>query len=195
MNSAHHLILASNSPRRQELLRQAGYNFEVVTYDFEEVIPDDLSSETVAEYLAKEKNTFYRSQLENQTIITADTTVVLDQQVFNKPADKQEALKMIHTFSNKTHEVISGVCVSNLKKSISFSSRTMVTFEAISEQEAIHYVDTFKPFDKAGAYGIQEWIGLTKISKIEGSYFNVVGLPIQELYDVLRDSFEISPLD
>ena len=177
------------------MLRQAGYNFEVVTYDFEEVIPDDLSSETVAEYLAKEKNTFYRSQLENQTIITADTTVVLDQQVFNKPADRQEALKMIHTFSNKTHEVISGVCVSNLKKSISFSSRTMVTFEAISEQEAIHYVDTFKPFDKAGAYGIQEWIGLTKIAKIEGSYFNVVGLPIQELYDVLRDSFGISPLD
>ncbi len=195
MNSAHLLILASNSPRRQELLKQAGYAFEVVTYQFDEILPEHIAADGAAEYLAKEKNRFYRSKLENQVIITADTTVVLDNVVYNKPIDASEALEMINRFSGKTHEVISGVCISNLKKSISFSSKTKVTFSDISEQEAQFYVDQYQPLDKAGAYGIQEWIGLTKISSVEGSYFNVVGLPIHQLYEVLKKEFNVSPLD
>ncbi|MFT6865592.1 MAG: septum formation protein [Cyclobacteriaceae bacterium] len=194
MNSAHHLILASGSPRRKELLQKAGYKFEVVSYDFDEILPEAIQASDAAEYLAKEKNTFYRSKLENQVIITSDTTVVLDNKVYNKPKDAEEALEMIRLFSGKSHEVISGVCISSLQKTISFSSKTVVTFSEINNVEAQFYVDQFKPFDKAGAYGIQEWIGLTKISKVEGSFFNVVGLPIQELYDILKKEFDISPL-
>ena len=195
MNSMHHLILASNSPRRKELLLQAGYQFQVVTYDFDEVIPMGMDANITAEYLAKEKNLFYRSKLENQVIITADTTVVLDGKVYNKPKDSLEAQKMIHSFSGKTHEVISGVCISNLNQSISFSDSTKVTFDDISKRESTYYIDRFNPMDKAGAYGIQEWIGLCKINAITGSYFNVVGLPVHRLYEILKNKFDISPLD
>lgn len=195
MNSMHNLILASNSPRRQELLKQAGYHFQVVVYDFEEHIPSEIQSEHAAQYLAEEKNKFYRSKLENQVIITADTTVVVEDQVLNKAADKSEARNMLRTLSGKTHQVISGVCISNLKKSISISESTEVTFDTITEREANFYIDKFQPFDKAGAYGIQEWIGMTQIDHISGSYFNVVGLPIKKLYDKLKTEFGISPMD
>jgi septum formation protein len=195
MNSIHHLILASNSPRRQELMKQAGFQFQIVTYDFEEILPRTIPPTEAAEYLAKEKNAFYRSKLENQVIITADTTVVLDNKVFNKPKNVTEAQQMIHAFSGKTHEVISGVCVSNLKKCISFTDITSVTFDDISKKESAYYIEKYNPMDKAGAYGIQEWIGLTKISNISGSYFNVVGLPIHRLYQILKNDFGISPID
>lgn len=195
MNSIHHLILASNSPRRQELLKQAGYQFQVITYDFDETVPREIAPNATAEYLAIEKNLFYRSKLENQVIITADTTVVLDGKVFNKPKNSTEAQKMIHSFSGKTHEVISGVCISSLKKSISFSDITRVTFDDISKKESAYYVDKYEPMDKAGAYGIQEWIGLCKINAIAGSYFNVVGLPVHRLYQVLKNEFGVSPID
>lgn len=195
MNSIHHLILASNSPRRKELLMQAGYEFQTITYDFDEVVPKGMKVNAVAEYLAKEKNLFYRSKLENQIIITADTTVVLDDKVYNKPKDFSEAHKMIHAFSEKTHEVISGVCISSLKQSISFSDITQVTFDHISNEETTYYINKYKPMDKAGAYGIQEWLGLCKINSISGSYFNVVGLPVHKLYKILKNDFGISPLD
>lgn len=195
MNSIHHLILASNSPRRQELLKQAGYKFQVVTYEFDEVIPREMEATATAEYLALEKNKFYRSKLENQIIITADTTVVMDGKVFNKPKNTTEAQKMIHSFSGKTHEVISGVCISSLKKTIAFSDSTKVTFDDISKKESAFYIEQFNPMDKAGAYGIQEWIGLCKIQSITGSYFNVVGLPVHRLYQVLKNDFGISPLE
>ncbi|MFY0598688.1 MAG: septum formation protein Maf [Cyclobacteriaceae bacterium] len=195
MNSIHHLILASNSPRRKELMLQAGYEFQVVTYDFEEVLPENILAQEAAAYLAEEKNKFYRSKLENQTIITSDTTVIYNDEVYNKPTDKADASRMLQTLSGKTHEVISGVCISNLQKNISFSVTTKVVFSEMINEEIDYYIEKFKPFDKAGAYGIQEWIGLTKIESIEGSYFNVVGLPIQEVYEVLRKEFGISPLD
>lgn len=195
MNSIHNLILASNSPRRKELMLQAGFKFQVVTYDFDESFPNTLSTSDIAKYLAEEKNKFYRSKLENQTIITADTTVIVDETVYNKPIDKNDAVKMIQMLSGKTHEVISGVCISTLEKKISFSATTKVTFSNISKEETEYYIDNYKPFDKAGAYGIQEWIGLTQIKSIEGSYFNVVGLPIHEVYDILSSEFNISPLD
>lgn len=194
MNSIHHLILASNSPRRQELMRQAGYEFQVVTYDFEEVIPEGLEAREAAKYLAVEKNKFYRSKLENQVIITADTTVVLGDTVYNKPKDRNEAIEMIQAFSGKTHEVVSGVCISSLEKGTAFAVTTRVTFSEVTQKEIEYYIDKYEPYDKAGAYGIQEWIGLTKIPSIEGSYLNVVGLPIQEVSKVLKEVFGIDSI-
>ncbi|WP_258105062.1 nucleoside triphosphate pyrophosphatase [Marinoscillum sp. MHG1-6] len=195
MNSMHHLILASNSPRRKELLQKAGYQFQVVTYDLEEHFDDRMPAHQVAEFLAIEKNAFYRKKLENQVVITADTTVVMGDTVFNKPKDMLEALEMLRSFSGKTHQVITGICVSSLKKVKSLSVITEVTFSDMSKSEMEHYICEYQPMDKAGSYGIQEWIGLTKIDKINGSYTNVVGLPMKELYDLLKYDFGISPLD
>lgn len=195
MNSIHNLVLASNSPRRKEIMQQAGYQFQIITYDFDESFPPELNATEVAKYLAVRKNKFYRSKLENQTIITADTTVILANQVYNKPASEQEALDMLMALSGKTHEVVSGVAISSLTKEVSFSSITKVTFVKVSRAAAEHYVKKFQPLDKAGAYGIQEWIGLTHIRAIEGSYFNVVGLPIDKVYASLKNEFGINPID
>lgn len=189
MNSTHHLILASNSPRRQQILRDAGFEFEVFTRDFDESFPDDLPALKVAEYLAVKKNQHYRPLKPDALIITADTTVVCGQQVLNKPADKAEAMSMLSVLSDTTHQVVSGVCISSGDHEVAFSDITEVTFDEIAQEEMEYYIDHFQPFDKAGAYGIQEWIGMTKISSITGSYFTVMGLPIHKVYQVLKGDF------
>ncbi|MEQ8470994.1 MAG: Maf family protein [Marinoscillum sp.] len=189
MNSRHHLILASNSPRRQQLLRDAGFEFEVFTQDFDEHFPTNLEALEVAEYLGIQKNKHYRKLKPDALIITADTTVICDHLVLNKPADKAEAIKMLSLLSASIHQVVSGVCISSPEKTISFSDITEVTFDAISKAEMEYYIDQYQPFDKAGAYGIQEWIGMTKISAIKGSYFTVMGLPVHKVYQILNSEF------
>lgn len=193
MNSTPRLILASNSPRRQELLRNAGFRFEVFTRDFDEKFPDTLAPAEVAEYLAKQKNENYRKLLENETVITADTTVVLDERVLNKPLNRKNAFAMLKSLSAKTHLVVSGVCISSPEKVISFSDITEVSFFPLTADEINYYIDNYKPFDKAGAYGIQEWIGLTKVKELKGSFYNVMGLPVSMVYRALKDEFDLHP--
>lgn len=194
MSSIRPLILASNSPRRQELLRTAGYAFEVLVHEVSEDYPLDLPPNQVAEFLAKHKNEHYRKIISgDQVVITADTTVVSEGEVLNKPATAFEAKQMLEKLSNKTHLVISGVAISDSQRLISFSDSTEVSFLPLSENEIDFYIEHCKPFDKAGAYGIQEWIGLTRISAINGSYYNVMGLPVHQLYSVLMNTFNIYP--
>ncbi len=183
------LILASKSPRRKQLLEEAGFQFEVKTIPFEEVFSDEMSTEKVAEYLAVEKNKVHRSAFPDSTIITADTVVVFTDQVLGKPKDAKEAFKTLKILSGKIHQVYSGVCISNPDKQRSFSCLTEVKFKELSENEINFYIDNFKPFDKAGSYGIQEWIGLIGVEWIKGSFYNVMGLPIDEVYGVLRNDF------
>lgn len=191
MNSKHHLILASNSPRRQQLLKDLGFEFEVFTRDFDESFPDDLNALKVAEFLAVKKNKNYRPLKPDSLIITSDTTVVCDGEVLNKPANKAEAVEMLSKLSGKTHQVVSGVCISSPDKEVSFADITQVTFDEISKEEMNYYIDNYQPFDKAGAYGIQEWIGMTKISSITGSFFTVMGLPINRVYQHLKRDFNL----
>ena len=183
------LILASNSPRRKQLLQEAGFDFEVKTIPFEEHFPSELSADKVAEYLAIEKSKAHRDVFPNATIITADTVVVFMDTALGKPKDKKEAFKTLKLLSGKIHQVYSGVCISNEKKSISFSCATEVKFKELTEDEISQYIDQYQPFDKAGSYGIQEWIGLIGIEWINGSYFNVVGLPVHEVHTVLKRDF------
>ena len=192
-NSLHHLILASNSPRRQELLRSAGFSFEVFIREFDEQFPASLEAARVAEFLARQKNMFYRSLLPEPVIITADTTVVLEHEVLNKPNDREHAFEMLRSLSDKTHLVISGVCISSARHTVSFSETTEVVFHPISADELDYYVSNYRPYDKAGAYGIQEWIGLTKVKELRGSFYNVMGLPVNQIYHLLRSEFGITP--
>lgn len=190
MSFTHPLILASNSPRRQELLKQAGFSFDVFVRDFDESYPEELPAEQVAEFLAVKKNKNYRELLSEQVVITADTTVVLGHLVLNKPADHAEAFSMLKSLSDRTHRVICGVCISSPKKQVAFTEITEVTFGHISDEEINFYIEEYQPFDKAGAYGIQEWIGQTKVVSIKGSYFNVMGLPTHRVYEVLKSEFQ-----
>ena len=187
------MILASNSPRRRQLLEESGFSFEVFTQSFEERYPDDLEPWRVALFLAQAKNAFYRDCLQDQVIITADTTVVCDNKLLEKPMNEEDAAFMLRELSGKTHQVISGVTISNQEKVVSFSEETKVSFKALTQVEIDHYVSKFQPLDKAGAYGIQEWIGLIGVNKLEGSYFNVVGLPTHQVYLHLTQDFDIWP--
>ncbi|WP_421895591.1 Maf family protein [Marinoscillum sp.] len=190
MNFTHPLILASNSPRRRELLKQAGFTFDVFVRDFDESFPEEMPAEQVAEFLAVKKNKNYRELLDEQVVITADTTVVLGRQVLNKPTDHSEAFRMLKSLSGNTHQVICGVCISSPSKQIAFTEITEVTFGQISDEEINFYIEEYQPFDKAGAYGIQEWIGQAKVVSIKGSYFNVMGLPTHKVYEVLKSEFK-----
>jgi septum formation protein len=184
----YRIILASRSPRRQQLLRDMGLKFDVVIRDFIEDYPESLSGEEIAFYLASEKAKTFRNEIsDNEIVITADTIVWCNNRVLGKPADKNEAVRMIRDLSANTHEVITGVSILSAFKERTFTESTKVTFEKLTEEEIAYYVDKYKPFDKAGAYGIQEWIGIAACSRIEGSYFNVVGLPVQKLYKELRE--------
>ena len=181
------IILASKSPRRQDLLSQLGLQFEIRTKETEEVYPDHLVREEVAVYLAELKARAFESELQdNDLLITSDTIVCVDDAILNKPKDREEAVRMLQLLSNRTHEVITGVCLMHKGKLNTFFSETAVYFKALETEEIDYYIDTYKPYDKAGAYGIQEWIGFIGIDKIEGSYFNVMGLPVKRLYEELR---------
>jgi len=185
MNLPRPLILASSSPRRQYLMREAGFVFEVEKPDVDESFPDTLPVDQVARYLALKKAEYFRKVLQNEIIVTADTVVILNNTILNKPSDKQEAVKMLTMLSGNTHLVMTGVCILSSDKEESFDDTTEVTFKSLSQQEIEFYVDHYKPFDKAGAYGAQDWIGMVAIEKIVGSYFNVMGLPIHKVYQHL----------
>ena len=180
------LILASSSPRRQYLMKEAGFDFTVEKPDVDELFPEDLPVEQVARYLATLKAEFFRPRLRNEIIVTADTVVILEGRILNKPADGKEAFHMLSSLSGKTHTVMTGVCILTNEQEISFDDTTYVTFQPLEEREISYYVDNYKPYDKAGAYGAQDWIGMVALKKIEGSYFNVMGLPIHKVYQRLK---------
>jgi septum formation protein len=183
----HRIILASRSPRRQQLLRELGLRFDVVIKEYKEVYPERLKGKEIAMYVAQEKACSFRNEIkENEIVIAADTIVWCNNRVLGKPLDFEDAIRILKEISGITHEVITGICLFSSFKEKTFSVSTKVTFEILSEEEITYYVNKFKPFDKAGAYGIQEWIGIAACSHIDGSYFNVVGLPVQRLYKELQ---------
>lgn len=185
--SKFHLILASKSPRRQQLLSELGVTFEVRAMDVEEVYPKEIPIKDIPEYLARLKAAPFKDQLKNnELVITSDTIVTIGNEVLEKPADYNEAFDMLQKLSGKGHEVATGVFLFSKHKQLAFTSVTEVFFKTFTKEEIDYYLTNYKPYDKAGAYGIQEWIGHIGVEKIVGSYFNVMGLPIQRLYEELR---------
>ncbi len=183
------IILGSQSPRRQELLRGLDLNFIVRTIEgLEESYPEHLKGEEIPIFLAKQKaEAFFPTLSDNDMLITADTIVWLNNRVYGKPQNAADAVKMLQDLSGKTHEVITGVCVTTKQRQVAFSAISKVTFATLTNDEIAYYIEKYKPFDKAGSYGVQEWIGYIGVERIEGSYYNVMGLPIQKLYTVLKD--------
>ena len=186
------LVLASNSPRRKELLRGLGIDVEVrLIRDIDESYPAALPVNDVAVHISKAKASAYLDTMsENEVVLTADTVVVCDGQILGKPQDAEDARRMLGLLSGKSHEVITGVTLSTLQWQRSFAVTTVVWFKELTADEIGFYVDSYRPFDKAGAYGIQEWIGYVGVQRIEGSYFNVMGLPVQRIYEELKDCFD-----
>ena len=178
------ILLASNSPRREELLRGIDIDFEIkVLPNIDESYPLDLPVEEVAEFVAQMKAKSYISILkEDELLITADTVVVLDGTIYGKPINKKDAAEMLRSLSGRTHRVISGVCLTSITKQTSFSVASDLEFEQLTVEEIEYYIERYSPFDKAGSYGVQEWIGYIGVKHINGSYFNIMGLPIQRLY-------------
>jgi len=184
----YRIILASRSPRRQQLLSELGLKFDVVIRHFNETFPENLKGKDIPLFLARQKAMSFKNEVsDNEIVITADTIVWCNNKVLGKPVDPDDARKMIMELSGNTHEVITGVTLFSSVKEKTFSDTTRVTFDALTEEEITYYIDNFQPYDKAGAYGIQEWIGIAACSRIEGSYFNVVGLPVQKLYKELQE--------
>lgn len=182
------IILASNSPRRKELLSGLGVDYEVKTLpDVDESYPDGLSGEEIAKHIARGKAEAYRSLIKaDELVITADTIVWLDGTVMGKPKDEEEAKDMLMRLSGKTHQVITGVCLTTASTQKTFATVTDVTFATLTDEEVDYYVTRYQPMDKAGSYGVQEWIGFVGVENLSGSYFNVMGLPIQRLYTELK---------
>ena len=182
------IILASNSPRRKELLAGLDVDFEVRVIDgIDESYPADLPTRQIAEYISQKKAAAYRETMTaDELVITADTIVVLGDEVMGKPHDEAVACRMLHELSGKTHQVITGVTLSTRERQQSFSVLTDVTFKTLSDDEINYYVTHYRPFDKAGSYGIQEWIGYIGVTALNGSYFNVMGLPVQRIYKALK---------
>ena len=183
----YHIILASNSPRRRELLGGLGLPFEVkVLPDIEESYPNDLTVSQIAEFISTEKAAAYRELMaDNDLIITADTVVIVGNEVMGKPVDAADARRMLKKLSGVTHQVTTGVCLTTKTNQRHFSVTTDVTFKQLTDEEINHYIEVYKPYDKAGAYGIQEWIGYVGVTCLHGSYFNVMGLPVQRIYNEL----------
>jgi septum formation protein len=182
----HHFILASKSPRRQYLLKELGLQFDIHTKEVDESFPEHLKAHEIPLYLSEKKANAFEGELADESIvITSDTIVWVENRVLNKPVDKADAVRMLQLLSGKMHEVYTGVCLKSKRKMISFYVRTNVYFKPLSLEEIDYYVTTYNPYDKAGAYGAQEWIGYIAVEKIEGSYFNVMGLPLKELYEQL----------
>ncbi|MBL0743772.1 Maf family nucleotide pyrophosphatase [Chryseolinea lacunae] len=179
------LVLASSSPRRQYLMKEAGFTFTLEKPDVEETFPDSLPVEQVARYLAEKKAEYFRPTMKDEIIVTADTVVIINNTIINKPQDRAEAIGMLTMLSGKTHRVMTGVCIISKEKEQTFDDTTEVTFQTLTPEEIAYYVDHHKPYDKAGAYGAQDWIGMVAIEKIVGSYFNVMGLPIHKVYQYL----------
>lgn len=183
------VILASNSPRRKDLLAGLGIEYEVRTMpDVDESYPSTLKGADIPLYISQEKANAYRSMLQSdELMITADTIVWLEGEVLGKPADRAEAISMLQRMSGRTHEVYTGVSITTTEWQRSFAVQTEVKFATLTNEEIVYYVDRFQPMDKAGAYGVQEWIGFIGVEHIEGSYFNIMGLPVQRLYKELKE--------
>jgi septum formation protein len=182
------LILGSKSPRRSELLSQLGFKFEIRTKTTDETFPSHLKSDQVALFIAEQKAAELLNDLKkDEVLLCADTIVVIDDLILGKPSGRDDAIQMLENLSGRNHTVITGVVIASKEKNVSFSVTTHVVFQPLSGEEIRFYIDTFKPYDKAGAYGIQEWIGYTGIQRIDGSYNNVVGLPTHEVYQALKN--------
>lgn len=186
MNFSRPLILASSSPRRQFLMKEAGFEFVIQSPDVDESFPPEMPVENIPTYLAEKKARALQPHITNQIIVASDTVVILANRVLNKPADRAEAISMIEALSGKRHLVITGVCLLSSEKVDCFEDRTEVTFKKLTRAEIEYYIDTCKPFDKAGAYGAQDWLGMVGIEKINGSYFTVMGLPMHKVYEHLQ---------
>lgn len=184
----YRLVLASASPRRRELLAACDLDFTLAEkFECEECYPANLAVDKVAEYLSQLKSEAYPHALgENDILLTADTVVILGDKILGKPRSEEEAIEMISSLSGATHKVVTGVTLRTAQRSVSFSAESLVTFRVLEDEEIAYYVERYRPFDKAGAYGIQEWIGYTAIERIEGSFYNVMGLPVQRLYVELQ---------
>ena len=181
------IILASKSPRRTELLAGLGVEFTSKTKDTEEDFPEAMDPFFVPRYLAEKKALAFKDDLEEKDLlITADTVVIVNGEILNKPTDKAEALRMLEKLSGNVHQVITGVCMMDQKKTLSFEDQTEVHFKALDQAELLSYIDRFQPFDKAGAYGVQEWIGYVAVYKMVGSFYNVMGLPVHRIYEELK---------
>jgi septum formation protein len=191
-NFTRPLILASKSPRRSQLLAEAGFNFTVNAFDTDESWPPELPLEQVAQYLAEKKARAAAHLIENDEIIlAADTTVLWENEILNKPENHAEAVEMLQKLSGNMHRVVTGVCLFSTNKKWSFSENSNVYFEELTLDEIEFYINKCQPFDKAGAYGVQEWIGHCKISRIDGTYANVMGLPVNRIYEILMRDFLI----
>lgn len=180
------IILASNSPRRKQFLTDLGVTFSIQPANVNEEYPSFLKGKDIALYIAEQKASVFSNLADDEIIITCDTVVWIHDTSLEKPQNKEEALQMLQKLSGKTHEVISAVCIKSKEKKMLFSDTTFVTFNELSTEDILFYIETYQPYDKAGAYGIQEWIGLVGIEKINGSYTNVVGMPMEKLYKNLN---------
>ncbi len=184
----HKIILASGSPRRQQFFKELNIPFTVKLFDVNEVYPDELHKEEISEYLAQLKAAPFQGQLSNdEIVITADTIVWLDEEALGKPKNREMAFEMLQKLSGRQHEVITSICIKTNTYEKIISDSTSVFFSKLTNEEINYYIDAYEPFDKAGSYGIQEWIGFIGVEKIEGSYFNVMGLPVHKLYRILRE--------
>ncbi len=191
----HQLILGSKSPRRQELIKGLGFEYEIRTLDTDESYPETLKPQQIASYLAEIKaKALLPTLLENELLLTSDTVVITNDAVLGKPSNNEEAKNMISSLSGKTHQVITGVHLATLTSEFTFDVTTEVVFAELEEWEIAYYVEAFAPYDKAGSYGIQEWIGYVGIEKMNGSYYNVMGLPTSELWKVLKKLGYISSI-
>jgi septum formation protein len=182
-----HIILASRSPRRRFLLKQMGLAFTAIHAEIDENYPDGMDPDDIAIFLAEKKAKHFEDLLghKNNIIITADTLVVIDGHIIGKPDDMEGAREMLKRISGRMHQVVTGVTIRNFEKSVTFTDWTSVYFKSLTEEEIHYYLERFVPLDKAGAYGVQEWIGYIGVQRIDGSYYNVMGLPVQRLYEEL----------
>lgn len=181
------ILLASNSPRRKELLQNLGYDFDVVSVECVEVFPDQMPAKKVAEYLSVLKSDAYNLLEKDEILITADTTVVLGEEILGKPADEEDARLMLKKLSDKTHQVYTGITIRSIDKIISATDVADVDFDILNDDEINYYIKNFKPYDKAGSYGVQEWLGMAKIRQIRGSFYTVMGLPTHLVYRLLKE--------
>lgn len=176
------ILLGSQSPRRQELLKALGVDFKVVKISSDENYPENLRNEKITEFISLSKANAYSNLKENEILITADTLVVLNDEVLGKPIDENEAFQMIRKLAGNTHQVFTSVCVRTIEKTLTFSDKTDVIFDEFTDEEINYYIQNFYPFDKAGAYGIQDWLGYAKVKGIQGCYYNVMGFPLSKFY-------------
>lgn len=181
------LLLASQSPRRKELLSSLGFEFEVVKIDCEEIIPDHITIENAAAFLAELKADAFRTLAADEVLLTADTVVAIDQQILGKPKDEADAYTMLRSLSGRTHQVYTGITIKTANKTITETDVADVTFDEITDEEIQYYIQKYKPFDKAGSYGIQEWLGMAKIKSLTGSFYTIMGLPTHLVYKILKE--------